>query len=111
MSDNKSPEPEVVEAVGGSGVSEAKEESSPPSREASYGYGGNINEKDEGGRTERAGQKRERSGSGDGENAPKIPASSVGVYGGSGDEIDPETEELRGKLFIGGLSWQTTLGE
>ena len=57
MSDNKSPEPEVVEAVGGSGVSEAKEESSPPSREASYGYGGNINEKDEGGRTERAGQK------------------------------------------------------
>ena len=71
----------------------------------------NINEKDEGGRTERAGQKRERRGSGDGENAPKIPASSVGVYGGSGDEIDPETEELRGKLFIGGLSWQTTLGE
>lgn len=112
MSESKSPEPEVVEAVGGSGVTEAKEEASPPvSKEPSYGYGtGNKEKEDEGGRTERTGQKRERSGSGDGENAPKIPASSAGVYGSSGEEIDPETEELRGKLFIGGLSWQTTLG-
>ena len=110
--DNKSPEPEVVEAVGGSDVPEVKAETSPPASRPTHSYGYGKKEDEEEDRTERTGQKRERSGSGDGESAPKIPASSIGVYGGSGgDEIDPNTQELRGKLFIGGLSWQTTLGE